>query len=158
MVLSRSPQMTAVILAVAALLAGLAIAAPPAQAAGPTRLGTQPEIRLETEPEPRPVAVVVAGQLDENDLLTSTIPNDFYPENRDITDCISALPPPDCGSAARSGWPQFVVLGLLIVGVGTIAARVIISSRRARRAAASESADQRAASRSEQNATEPETS
>lgn len=102
----------------------------------------------------QPMIGVVAGQLDENDLLTSTIPNDFYPENRDITDCISALRPPDCGSAARTGWPQFVVLALLILGVGTITARVMISSRRARRNAEV----QAAASRSEQNATEPETS
>ncbi len=77
-------------------------------------------------------AVVSAQELGPDDLPITTVFNDFYPTDRDLSDCLSVLPRPGCGSAARSGWPQLVVFGLILVGVGAVATRVIVSARRNR--------------------------
>lgn len=74
--------------------------------------------------------------LDSDDLLVTTIPNDFYPAEAELSDCLSALPPPGCGSEAKGGWPQFAAMAFIVVGIGAIAARVLWSVRRARRASA----------------------
>ena len=68
------------------------------------------------EPPPPPVVTV----------------NDFLPEDRDLGDCLSALPKPDCGSKARGGWRQGLVLGAILAGLGVIAWRIVVSARRAR--------------------------
>ncbi|MET0144882.1 MAG: hypothetical protein ABW328_08875 [Ilumatobacteraceae bacterium] len=60
-----------------------------------------------------------------------SIVNDFVPD-RDLDDCISALPQPDCGSTARSGWRQWVIFGLLAAAIAFIAWRIIRSARRGR--------------------------
>lgn len=73
-----------------------------------------------------------AGQLGPDDLPVSTVFNEFYPEDRDLSDCLSVLPKPGCGSDARSGWPQLVVFALILLGVGVVVARVMVSSRRSR--------------------------
>ena len=57
--------------------------------------------------------------------------NEFLP-NRDLDECISSLPQPDCGSEGRSGWRQVVILGVLIAGIAFIAWRIIHSARRSR--------------------------
>lgn len=74
--------------------------------------------------------------LDSDDLLVTTIPNDFYPAEAELSDCLSALPPPGCGSEAKGGWPQFAAMAFIVVGIGAIATRVLWSVRRARRASA----------------------
>ena len=76
--------------------------------------------------------IASAQELGPDDLPITTVFNDFYPEDRDLSDCLSVLPRPGCGSAARSGWPQLVVFGLILVGVGAVATRVIVSARRNR--------------------------
>jgi hypothetical protein len=56
--------------------------------------------------------------------------NEFLPEDRDLSDCISVLPKPGCGSEARGGWGQTAILGALLVGLGIIGTRVVMSIRR----------------------------
>lgn len=58
--------------------------------------------------------------------------NEFLPTDRPISDCISAVPKPGCGSEARGGWRQGVVLLAILVGLGVIAWRIVAASRRAR--------------------------
>ena len=58
--------------------------------------------------------------------------NDFYPEQRALSDCLSSLPKPDCGSEARGGWPQTAVFAAILAGLSFIAWRVVAASRRAR--------------------------
>jgi hypothetical protein len=77
---------------------------------------------------------VSAQQLGPDDLPITTVYNEFYPEDRDLSDCLSVLPRPGCGSSARSGWPQLTVFGLIVIGVGAVAARVLVSARRTRAA------------------------
>ena len=36
--------------------------------------------------------------------------NEFFPEDRSLGDCLSSLPKPGCGSSARGGWRQTLVL------------------------------------------------
>ena len=60
----------------------------------------------------------------------STI-NDFIPEDRAISDCISAAPKPGCGSESRSDWHQFLVLGVLAIGMTIIGWRIVAGLRRA---------------------------
>ncbi len=58
--------------------------------------------------------------------------NEFLPEDRDLGDCLSALPKPDCGSKARGGWRQGLVLSAILAGLGVIVWRIVASARKAR--------------------------
>lgn len=71
----------------------------------------------------------IAGQTAEPE-------NEFLPADRPISDCISAIPKPGCGSEARGGWRQGLVLLAILVGLALIAWRVVVSARRARSQAA----------------------
>jgi hypothetical protein len=64
--------------------------------------------------------------------------NEFLPEDRDLSDCISALPKPECGSEERGGWRQGLVLGLVILGMAAIAVRIVVAVRRRDRALAAQ--------------------
>jgi hypothetical protein len=65
---------------------------------------------------------------------TSTL-NDFIPTERDLSDCISAVQKPGCGSESRSDYHQMLVFAVLIGGMGVIAWRVVVGARRNRAAA-----------------------
>lgn len=56
--------------------------------------------------------------------------NDFIPTDRDLSECISALPPPGCGSEARSDWRQVTLLCVLAAGLAFIAWRIVRAVRR----------------------------
>lgn len=58
------------------------------------------------------------------------ITSDFYPENANISDCVSALPRPECGSRERGGWRQTAVLVTIVAGLGLIAWRLSVTLRR----------------------------
>ena len=47
-----------------------------------------------------------------------------------ITDCVSALPRPECGSKERGGWRQGVLFGVVVAGLAAIALRVGFGVRR----------------------------
>ena len=74
--------------------------------------------------------------------LTTALDNPFIPEEQNLSDCVSALPRPNCGSEARGVWRQTLVLALVVAGGAFIAWRVVRSLRRreatAGRASASE--------------------
>jgi hypothetical protein len=75
-----------------------------------------------------------------NDPPASTvIDNPFFPDDTttNITDCVSALPRPECGSRARGGWRQGAVFGVVVVGLVAIGARLVIGIRRRAREAGS---------------------
>jgi hypothetical protein len=56
--------------------------------------------------------------------------NDFMPTERSLSDCLSVLPKPGCGSEARGGWAQTAVFVALIGGLGVIGTRIVIGIRR----------------------------
>ena len=60
--------------------------------------------------------------------------NEFIPEDRSIGECISALPKPGCGSEARGGWRQGLILLAILIGIAFIAWRIVRTARRARAA------------------------
>lgn len=72
------------------------------------------------------------GDTSDDDTTRPTL-NEFLPEQRPLSDCLSSLPKPNCGSKARGGWSQTVVFLAVIGGLSVIAWRIIASSRRARR-------------------------
>ncbi len=55
--------------------------------------------------------------------------NPFIPEDRGISDCISALPKPGCGSEARGGWRQGLIFLALIGGLAIIGWRIVAGVR-----------------------------
>lgn len=59
--------------------------------------------------------------------------NVFLPADRDLSECISSVPQPGCGSSAKGGWRQMLVFGLVLAGLGFIATRIIFTARRAMR-------------------------
>jgi len=69
-----------------------------------------------TEPPPTPVSTI----------------NDYIPTDRPLTECISALPPPGCGSAAKEDWAQGALLGVLVAALVFIVWRVVRQARRQR--------------------------
>lgn len=83
-----------------------------------------------------PAGVVVAAAPPTTDAPVSTVPvstlNDFIPEERDLSDCISAVQKPGCGSESRSDYHQMLVFAALIGGMGLIAWRVVVGARRNR--------------------------
>jgi hypothetical protein len=82
-------------------------------------------------PVPAAPVVVPAATPDPTEPPPVTY-NEFLPEDRNLSECISALPRPGCGSEARGGWRQGLVLLAILGGLAVIAWRVIVSSRRAR--------------------------
>jgi hypothetical protein len=87
------------------------------------------------------VALVIVAALapasamaaDESGPPTTVVDNEFIPADRDLSDCISAVPEPGCGSEGRSGWRQWLIFGALVAGLAFIAWRVIRTARRTRR-------------------------
>jgi hypothetical protein len=59
--------------------------------------------------------------------------NDLIPE-RDLSDCVSAMPQPDCGSDAKGGWRQLLVFAAVLVGLAFVGWRITRTVRRNRRA------------------------
>lgn len=110
---------TGVVLVPLVLVASLAIAATATAADPPTGRSSLPLIGP---------ALALAGPTDD------TI-NEFLPEERGLGECISAVQRPGCGSEARGGWRQGLVLLAIIGGLSIIAWRVVAGSRRARREA-----------------------
>jgi hypothetical protein len=89
-----------VIRALAAVLAVVVLAGAPAAAAADP-----------PSPSPEPPATVVD--------------NPFIPEDQNLSDCVSALPRPGCGSEERGGWRQGLVFGLIIAAGAFIAWRIV---------------------------------
>jgi hypothetical protein len=59
----------------------------------------------------------------------STI-NEFIPVDRPIGDCISAAPKPGCGSEARGGWHQGLVMIALVLALVFVGWRIVVGVRR----------------------------
>ena len=74
--------------------------------------------------------VAAAAQASSGGAPPPVTPNEFIPEDRDLSDCLSALPKPDCGSEARGGWRQGLILALVLLGMIGIAARIVVGVRR----------------------------
>lgn len=58
--------------------------------------------------------------------------NEFLPEDAALSDCISAVPRPGCGSEARGGWRQSLVFGMVVLALGFVAWRIVVGARRTR--------------------------
>jgi len=63
---------------------------------------------------------------------TTFADNEFIPENVNLSDCISGVPRPGCGSEARGGWRQSLVFVAMAAGLAFIGWRIIRSARRNR--------------------------
>jgi hypothetical protein len=77
-----------------------------------------------------PVAAATDAGVQPSIPPNSTI-NDFIPEDRPIGDCISAAPKPGCGSEARGGWRQGLVMLALVLGLAFVGWRIVAGVRRA---------------------------
>lgn len=115
---ATTPAATVALLAV--LLTTLLVGPTGAAAASPTNAG-------------RTTAIPLVSSVDDDDTTRPTV-NEFFPEERPLSDCLSSLPKPDCGSEARGGWAQTTVFLAIVIGLAFIAWRVVAASRRARRA------------------------
>jgi hypothetical protein len=77
-----------------------------------------------------PSARIVAAESSPPDTV---VDNEFIPDDRDLSECISAVPQPGCGSEGRSGWRQWLILIAILVGLAFIIWRVVRTARRTRR-------------------------
>jgi hypothetical protein len=78
---------------------------------------------------PLTVSTVAAAQVDDPPTPPVTV-NEFIPEDLNLTDCVSALPKPGCGSEARGGWRQGLVFAAVVAGLGFIGWRIAAGVRR----------------------------
>jgi len=69
---------------------------------------------------------------EEATTTTTFADNEFIPENVNLSDCISGVPRPGCGSEARGGWRQILVFVAMAAGLAFIGWRIIRSARRNR--------------------------
>ena len=76
------------------------------------------------------VVETVSTTLPDDDTTRPTI-NEFMPEDQALSDCLSSLPKPGCGSKARGGWRQSLVFIAIIGAIAFIVWRVLASSRKA---------------------------
>ncbi len=74
-----------------------------------------------------PAATAVAEPAPPDTVATSE--NEFLPVEQDLTECTSALPPPNCGSEARGGWRQMIVMVVVGVGLAFIGWRIVRALR-----------------------------
>ncbi len=78
------------------------------------------------------LAFGVAGRAEATTAPPPTVPqstlNEFLPEDRPISECISAAPKPDCGR--DNDWHQIAVMGLLAAGLTFVGWRVVKGLRR----------------------------
>jgi len=75
----------------------------------------------------------VAEPVEPSEPPASTIlDNPFFPDDTtvNVSDCVSALPRPECGSRERGGWRQGVLFGVIVVGLAAIGTRLVIGIRR----------------------------
>jgi len=83
-----------------------------------------------------PAAVAGAAPPPTTEAPVSTVPtstlNDFIPTQRDLSDCISAVQKPGCGSESESDYHQMLVFAALIGGMALIAWRVVVGARKNR--------------------------
>jgi hypothetical protein len=97
--------------AVVASAAALAVLAP-----------TRVAVQAADTPVPQPPASTVPA--------STALDNPFLPDDENVTDCISAVPRPGCGSEERSDWRQGVLFGVVAAGLAAIGVRIAIGVRR----------------------------
>ena len=85
-------------------------------------------------------AIAISPVTPANATVDSTVPdeppttaNDFFPEERDVTDCIGTVERPGCGSKARGGWRQTLVFIAMFIGLFIIFGRVAVGVTRNRK-------------------------
>lgn len=94
-------------------------------------LAVQPDLAPEQVPVTDPVNDPVTTEpIVSRPPITA---NDFFPEERDVTDCIGVLERPGCGNENRGGWRQFAVLGALTLGLVIVFGNIARGVRRNRR-------------------------
>lgn len=67
--------------------------------------------------------------------------NPFIPEDRSISECVSALPKPGCGSEERGGMHQYLVLVALVGGLSFVGWRIVAGTRKNRPSPVSDTAN-----------------
>jgi hypothetical protein len=70
---------------------------------------------------------------------TSTA-NPFLPDNENVTECFSSLPPPGCGNEERGDLPQILTFAILMLGMAFIGWRIALGVRRRDRALSADTA------------------
>ena len=93
-------------------------------------LAVGPRVR-DADAAPRPgIAAAVAGTPPTDP--PSAADNPFLPE-RNLSDCVSAVPQPNCGTDAKGGWRQAVVFAIVLVALAFVGWRITRTVRRNRR-------------------------
>jgi hypothetical protein len=90
---------------------------------GAASAATEPTVPVTTAPAPDDTPEATAAP--------EVTCNEFLPEDRSISECISAAPRPGCGSKQRGGWHQYLVFLSLVGGLTVIGWRIIAGVRRA---------------------------
>lgn len=85
-----------------------------------------------TAAPPAPSTVASIGASDDPVDPPPITVNPFMPAERSLSDCLSVVPKPGCGSEARGGPYQAAVFGAIVVGLGIILTRIVIGVRRNR--------------------------
>jgi hypothetical protein len=98
----------------------------------PRRVGAPLVLALATLLPGAVAGAATAPSPPDQPTASTVLDNPFLPENTaaNISDCISALPRPECGSKERGGWRQGVLFGVVIAGLAGIGLRIGLGVRR----------------------------
>ena len=63
---------------------------------------------------------------------STVLDNPFFPDDTtvNVTDCVSALPRPECGSEERDGLAPVAVFGAVAAGLAAVGVRLVMAVRR----------------------------
>ena len=59
--------------------------------------------------------------------------NPFLPQDKNLTECVSANPQPGCGSKAHGGWRQALTFVVVALAMAFIGWRIVVIVRRNRK-------------------------
>ena len=74
-------------------------------------------------------SLATAGGSEPPDTPPPSTFNEFYPEDRPLSDCLGSLPKPNCGSESRGGWAQYTIAVLMLGGLTFIGWRIVRLAR-----------------------------
>jgi len=69
------------------------------------------------------------GDGDASPPPSTVFDNEFIPRDANLSDCISGVQRPDCGSSAKGGWRQGLVFAAVISGMAFVGWRIIRAVR-----------------------------
>jgi len=71
-----------------------------------------------------------AAATNDPNLTPNSLADNVYLPNRNLSDCVGTLERPDCGSPQKGGKGMYMTFAVLILGLGFVMWRIVLSVRK----------------------------